>query len=447
MRSKAARERGGTLITALALVAVSTLTLAGVGTFVTSHVRKQVRDADYTMALQLAEAAVNYELRYIGMNMTSTSHKAHHTSDRYIGSIPGISGTFEAYVAPTDGSTTWSPPNPMFITGIGRVNGVTRMIRVQGVRQSIFNSFSVFAINQVAFSGSDSSVIGSLATNGTMNSSSVGSSAVTGTVLLAGPTASGPTGPNVYREPDRIDWPPIDTVVQSTFPGGWSYLTSNSPVNRANGRMRMYSSASPALTPTGTVQATLSGSGSDVLSLTNSSFNSLTVGLDGVSTLILPPGDYYFTGIQLSGTRRIIIDNGGLTTGTPGQVRIWMNGTSGQDTINIDVTYTSTDKKLFRLYYNKPSELSIAGSSTYYGGFYAVRPDGAATITVTGSSYINGTVVADLVKIAGGSVVDFPLDGDMDHPTDYSLWYGTNATWRELAIISGGTVFPDGTNN
>jgi len=215
--------------------------------------------------------------------------------------------------------------------------------------------------------------------------------------------------------------------------------------------MRTYAATSPALTPGGTVLAGApwtTATNANSMKLRNADFNGLRDNGDGVDTLILPPGDYYFTDIDVSGNNRIIMDTAGLTTGTPGMVRIWMDDPlsahQSDDTINLNVVYTSTDPSRFRLYYNKCTTLTIAGNSTYNGGFYAVRPPGCqGDIVVTGGSVINGSVIASYVTISGGSAINFPSE-PIDNPDDFSLWYGFRDQWQELPP-AGGVLFPDGT--
>lgn len=449
-------------MTALAVVAMTSLILAGAGIFVASHATRQRREGDFALALALAEAGVNYEFRFVsscmvnpnGVTAVSCGGRKAHTSDSPgTGSISGVPGTFQVWVTDATTGGAWSPPSKMTVTAVGTVGGISRKIQVTGERNSIFEDFSVFGINSVTFSGSGSEVIGTLGTNGAMNSSSVGAAAVTQDILLAGPGASGPTGSNVYRQSDPVLWPSNDDIVTFTFPGGWNWLTSTSPVNRSNGNMRQYKSTSPALTPTGTTSANWPATGTSSTTLKSPDISKMNDGPDGLATLILPPGDYYFTDMQLSGNLKLLIDNGGYTVpcadGTlpcPGQVRIWMRGSTSNDTMNITVEYTSNDKKLFRLYYDKCADFKIAGNSTYNGGFYSVKNGCTSSFTITGGSLINGAIIATTVNIAGGSIVNYPLPGTLDDPNDYSLWYGFRDNWTEVRTTANNRVFPDGTD-
>jgi Tfp pilus assembly protein PilX len=468
-------QRGSALLTALAVVAMTSMILAGVGLFVASHAARQRHDADYALALQLAEAGINYEFRFVSSCLIDPTGatavtckdssgnyiKAHTPTAKGTGTIAGVSkGSFEVWVVDATTGGAWSPPSKMTVIAEGLVNDGTgtrirRRIQVTGERVSIFEDFSVFGINNVSIGGSDSLVVGTLGTDGALTSSSTGSAAITEDVLLAGPNASGPTGNNVFRQSDPVLWPTIDQIINFTFPGtGWSWLTTTSPLNRANTKMRQYASTSPALTPSGTVSANWPSTGAQAVTLKGADFGSLRQGPDGMSTIILPPGDYYFTDISMSGNNKIIIDNAGYTvrcadgtTPCPGQVRIWMNGSTSNDTVNVTVEYTSNDKRLFRLYYNKCADFKIAGNSTYSGGFYAVRSGCTSSFTISGGSLINGAIIATSVNISGGSVVNYPMPGTLDDVNDYALWYGFRENWREATSTSGAKVFSDGTDN
>ncbi|HRK21929.1 MAG TPA: hypothetical protein PLX06_08975, partial [Fimbriimonadaceae bacterium] len=123
----------------------------------------------------------------------------------------------------------------------------------------------------------------------------------------------------------------------------------------------------------------------------------------------------------------------------------WMNGSNSNDQININVSFTSTNASMFRLYYNKCTSISISGNSTYYGGFYAVRDGCTGNIQVEGGSIIYGSVLANNITVSGGSAINFPSDGIIDNPGDFSMWFGFRDGWKE--VNSGGSVvFIDGTN-
>lgn len=458
MRRIGRAQRGNALVTALALVAISTLSVTGVCLLATSSATQQRRQADYALSMNLAEAGINFELRYISTHQSS-SPVGHLASNPYTGSLSGVPGSFTVFVRNTDGTSNWAPPSDAQIVSTGVVGGISRRVQVNckggpGGSGSIFNGkYALFGYSDVTFSGASSAINGDLGTDGTLEVKAGGNGSINGNIVLAGPAANMPsgnaiTGRTVVRLSAKENWPTIDTIVAATFPSGWSSLTSSAAIAAQSARMRTYSSNSPVNTPSGTKQI----GWTNQTTLSTSDFNKLNV-----NTLILPPGDYYFTDIQISGPASIVCDTAGQTVpgGTPGQVRIWMNGSTSNDTINADVTFTkASDPSMFRLYYNKVADISLAGNMTYYGGFYAVRSAGnsaipSGSVTLNGSSKITGMVIADVANLTGGGVVTGVTSAAIANANDYSGptgSYGFSGMWRELSYTSGASVFSDGTN-
>lgn len=447
-------KSGATLITALAVVLIVSVLLGGVGMLAVSSYNRARGEADYARSLQMAEAGLNSELRYISDNQLSGT-PAHTSGSPYSGGISGVGGSFEAWTTKIDGSA-WAPPSDMIVHSRGTVNGTTRQIQIRGTRQSIFDMFAIFGIQSVNFNGIVSTANGDIGTNGSMNVVDPTSNVpAPGEIHLMGSGASiNSTGSNVVTNPNPVQFPTIDEIIVKDPPvgfgsSGWGWLTSNSPLNRNNRNMRTFLNSGGSLSPSGTRQVgnPWTGTAPNSMRLRNADFNTLGSNpATGNRTLIIPPGDYYFTDIQLSGNREIIIDNGGLTTGAAGMVRIWMNGSNSNDTINnLQVTYTSTDPSLFRLYYNKCANLSISGGSTYYGGIYAVRTGCTGSIDLAGGAIVHGSVIANHITIAGGATINFPSNGGIDHAGDFGIWYGFADNWKEVDA-GGGAIFIDGTN-
>lgn len=422
----------------------------------TSHYSRARVEAEYAKALQIAEAGINHELRYISDSHLSGT-PAHSSGARYSGSVAGATGTFETWTTkdPDDG-TAWAPPHAMIVHSRGTVNGVSRQIQVKGTRQSLFDMFTIFGIQSVNFNGIGSTASGDIGTNGSMNVVNPTSNVPPPSEIhLMGNSASiNSTGSNVVLNPNPLTFPTIDQIIVQNPPvglgsTGWAWLTSNSPLNRNNRNMRTFRSSGAALTPGGTVQvgAPWSGTNAASMQISNPNFNSLGNNPStGNRTLIIPPGDYYFTDMSAPGTREIIIDNGGLTTGTPGMVRIWMNNSNGGDHLNnTTVTFTSSDASTFRLYYNKCATFRITGNSTFYGGLYAVRTGCTGSLEISGGSIVHGSVIANAVTISGGSTINFPSNGLIDNPGDFGIWYGFKEGWKEVNS-GGGVTFIDGTN-
>jgi len=439
------REKGSAVLAAISVAALVSLLLAGAATFVMSHNSRVQREKDYQAALTLAEAGINYELLYATSNLTTTK-TAHTAASPYTGSISGVEGNYKVWTEGMIGGAWAGPPNDMWIKSVGTVGNVSRTVAVTGQREGLFADFSVFGTKDVTFTSSTSTVHVTLGTNGLLSASASGTASIDGEVWYCGPTASGPSGTNVVIVPDPVLWPSVDSVVAGEF-GSWSYLQAH--CNNAN--LRQFKSSNGALTPNGTQSANFSAT---TYSLKNADFNKWNTSPSGSKAIIFPPGDYYFTDFSVSSTVTMYMDTGGLTTGTPGRVRIFMpsSAADSQDTLNCNILMTTTDgtgadRLKFRIYDGKKADISIAGTSGIYGGYYGIRDDRNASFTILGNSVINGSIISNHVKIGGGSVVNFPNPGMITDTQDMALWYGYGDKWQEMKQQTNGTVFVDGTSN
>lgn len=440
-------DRGSALISALALVAITALLVSGICIFVTSHATRQRREGDYALAMQLAEAGINYELRYI-----DTTGNAHLSGSTYSGGVPGVAGTFSVYVRNTDGTANWARPKPAQIVSTGTVGGIARTVTAncKGGGVSIFDAdFVVFGYQSVFMTGNGDANGGDIGTNGEMRLT--GNAGTDSHVILAGPgatlTKAGKLPDSAFiRQPKIVDWPTIDTIVSDTF-GGWSGLSSATAISSQFGRMRQFvGNSSSALTPANTTfAATVSG--------VNATNMGVIQDAQRQDTLILTPGDYFFTSIDFNkGT--IVLDTASQTIsgGRPGQIRIWVNGT-GSDSFAGNTQFTSTDPSLFRLFYNKPAEISLTGNADFAGAIYAVRAGSSSAITpgsvkLAGNGTVGIMVIADSVTIHGNGTVGRPRTS-IANVADYQTggnFYGFSDTWQEVMAPGSGAVFPDGTN-
>lgn len=440
--------RGSAILSALAVVAMVSLLLAGASTYVVSYNTRLQKERNYQSALSLAEAGINSELRYASLNITTTGvPKAHTISNPYNGSVNGVDGSFKCWVEGPNGAAWGGPPNDAYIKSVGTVGDVSRSIAIMGIKQGIFADYSVFGTENVDFGGSYSYIKGTMGTNGVLASSSVGTSAVEGTVWYCGPGASGPTGANVAYQGDAVLWPTVDDIVNSEF-GSWTNLKSSC----SNSQIRQFTTDVTNVQPSPT-NTKLASWPSTKYTMKTADFNPYPR-YNGGGTLILPPGDYYFTNFNVTAQVTIFMDTAGLTTGTPGRVRIFMptTGVDQQDTFNCTVVMTSgdgtgADRLKFRIYDNKTADMSIGGSSAIYGGYYAIRNDKKGSFTISGSSNITGAIIANHVKIGGGSTITFPNPSLLTDSKDYALWYGFADFWQEKKLSNDKKVFVDGTDN
>jgi|GEM_PF-1489505 len=454
-------RHGSALVSALAVVAMSALAISGVVTLASSHSVRQFHDANYELALQLADAGLNYEL-----NFATVNHSAHLSTSPFSGSIPGIAGTFSVYVTNQDGTTNYVAGNPMTVISTGTVNGIARSVSINaspGGGTSIFNpatgdsggyggGFAVFGYSTVTFTQSSSTMSGDMGTNGKASVNSNGNGNVNGNIVLDGPSATTSNINNhaTVKNSTVMAWPNVDTICAAAFPSGWSTLTSTSSIAAQSGRMRTYASNSPVNTVAGT----------KYIGWTNkTSLSSADLSALNVSTLILPPGDYYFTDINVnSNNLTIIFDTAAQTVpgGVAGPIHLWMNNSTNADTINCQFSFTkNSDPSMFRIYYDKAANITLAGNMTYFGGLYGIRAGSSsstshATITVGANTKVTGYLIADDVILTGGAVVtNAPGNPGVMASSDYTTGssnYAYANSWKELPINSG-SVFIDGSNN
>jgi hypothetical protein len=497
-------QRAFTLITALAFSLIVGTVLAGIGTVSMSHLSRAKVEGDYANAVALADGGINYELAWISRN---TAYAQNCSSPRvegcidqmgspYTGAITGIPGNYSVYVRPwgsnCDGTGNWSAPGDMCIDSTGTVNGISRTVRVRGVRKSIFDEYALYAYKQGTFSGGGASgtsteVVGDLGTNGGVTfNGTLNTDIVNGTMFLNGGSASSSdSGNNLASNPDPVLMPDISQLAALQFPAsptGLSYLAANN--NNANIRMLSTTDTAWASEPTiagmtladvmalpsagftassrsftdppnsvAVDSSTLdSATGSRFMTPADATYGISAYGVQSLRIYLVPPGDYYFSSLDFkSGTSGLVFLTHLCTAGHP--IRIWIdNPTSGavkDDNLSVPVVFTDTTPSKFRLFYNKCANLSIGGNSRFNGGFYALNSGctgGTPNMKFTGNSMIYGSVITDYFTVSGGTKVVFPNNGGGADPTDFSLWFGFKDNWKEVSP-NANPVFVDGTNN
>jgi Tfp pilus assembly protein PilX len=471
------REAGGVLVTALVFAVVISLFVAGVAGISVGHLSRGSTESDYATAIQLADAGINYELRWLSLDSTNfnLAHQQYPKSGMpgpYTGTVPNIpgGGSFTVSVMNADGSGPWAPPNELLIRSTGTINGISRTVEITGQRRSLFGEYAIFAIVEGKLGGSNSYIVGNVGTNGGVwFSGGAATTNIQGELYYNGYPVSNPQttpppsnsgyepGSNVWWNPDPVPWPTVSEIADQLFPGGLEYIKAN----HHNSRTMEFSESDPNYEIANAVNNPITNvrffSGNDFRTFTEDlniqdeppSGNRYHDGDEGAykkKVIIFPPGDYYFESFNLTNQEPIAI----LIDNAKGMVRWWVDGGNRQlDSFDAAVLFTSTDKNKFRMYYNNCSRLSILGRSTFQGSIYA-HSDGCddkrlPEIEVGGSSVINGSVIANDVNLHGNSRINFPNGGGGVANDDWALWYGFRNTWRELAP-SGKPLFPDGTN-
>ena len=464
------RQNGGVLITALIFTAIISLFALGVAMIATSHLSRSTVEADYATAIQLADAGINHEIRFLSAD-TSNPAQAHQEfpgngqPGAYVGTMTGIpgGGSFRVSVMNLDGSGPWAAPNPIRIRSTGTVNGISRTVEITGKRAGIFGEYAIYSTVSGSISGNNSIIHGNVGTNGAFAfNGGAATPNIQGELTFNGFPANNPVtnpgadkgfeeGPNVWWNPDPVQWPTVDEIANQLFPqGGLSWLKTNN----SNANVKQFNVSDP-----NSLIANAITFGISTAVLDNQSFSRASTsqnvedkvggnryqngyeGLFGRNVLIFGPGDYYLKGVKLTNTA----NNGILIDNASGMVRIWIDGGNAKDSLDLPVMFTSTDKNKFRLYYNNCNELSILGNSTFNGSIYAHRDGCTSAIKIGGNSTVNGSVIGMEIVLQGNSVINFPNNGAGSADDDFTLFYGFANTWREINP-SGGAVFPDGTS-
>lgn len=193
------KERGGALLFALATVLILSMLTWGLATLMTQHQALVQRQKDYVAALDVAEAALNWELSKMsrlqydptividGPPGTSpppfSGPLPSQAPGPYVRGAPAIQGTATVYV--TDVGFVpypWIPRYPFKIYASGTVNGVTRTIQAGGAPVFLSDLYTLYAINQLSLDGESTYVSGNVGTAGTATVSS--SATLLGTAII-----------------------------------------------------------------------------------------------------------------------------------------------------------------------------------------------------------------------------------------------------------------------
>jgi hypothetical protein len=428
------------------------------------HLSRSSVESDYATAVQLADAGINYELRWLSMDTPTAGSRAHQafpgsghngTHTVSVTDIPGAA-SFMVSVMNEDGSGPWAPPNSVLIRSTGTINGVSRTVEITGRKRSLFGEYAIFSIDEATLSGDKAFVIGNMGTNGPVIFNGGNAQVnIQGELTFNGypenrSLMSEYAGPNVWWNPDPVLWPTVSEIADALFTGGIEYIKNNND----NDRVKSFDPNDPQSLISNAVTTVVSTDTLDRHSFRNfaesrnhrdkpggNRYQNGHEGLYGRNVLILPPGDYYFKGVKTTNSsgEGILIDN------ASGMVRIWIDGPASGDSLDLPVIFTSEDKNKFRLYYNKCSGLSVGGNSSFYGGIYSHVDGCMSSVKMHGNSRVYGSVIFENIWMTGNSDIIFPNNGGGEADSDYALWYGFLNTWREINP-SGGSIFPDGSD-
>jgi len=436
-------------------------------------------------ALLLADAGINVELKKVtdAVQQYNGSTAWDTPTSKGSGSVAGVTGTYSVWVSSSaDGTGTWSGSGKFYITCTATTVGASRKVVIQGSAYSIFDLFGIFAYNS-DLSGSNSAlkltgnavvtVDGNVGTNGvvssgngtlTILSGSAGYNYNTDFVGTNHPQLTSANG-TIYSFNFFKTFPTVPSLAQAAYNSGfaawqgqsgnqsktiWDYMNSNFASSSApqgvgaglnsaeSARIYTWSSTATSTTPLSSTSVSLAFPTANKppgTTLDNSGLwtkSGAVVNNDpttGKKCLILQPGDYYFSNVDLTdSTKELIIDNGGVTVtgaknGNPDKipVRIWIgrNSSGGNaDAISIPISLTnSSDRSTFRVFYatDKQTLKFTASNATGYntngstyqvaGAFYSISGGNTGTtITFEGvgqSCNFVGALIADQVNFNG----------------------------------------------
>jgi hypothetical protein len=488
------KRAGMTLISALAFTVVVGTILAGVATVTASHYGRAEIEGDYANAIALADAGLNFELMHISRD-TSNSNLPHQEDAPFVGSVPGVPGTYTVFVRDWNNgacnSGTFDPAvdNEVCVVSTGTINGISRTVIAQGLQQSVFGEYAIYAIQSGQFngagaSGGSTSVIGNMGTNGEVQfNGQKETDTVVGELHLNGPdSSSDDDGGNVITSPDPVEWPTVEEVANSLFPGGLTWLANNNN----NASIRRFNSINTALasettlagftkadfesmmvlagfntssrnfndpansTPSASNAIDAAGSGTRFVMPADVPNGTVALGIQGKRTLFVPPGDYYFTNMRWTSGQNAVVFLTHLCgqNGYPNHLRIWIDEGGGNDRFQSTPIFTDPDPKKFRFYYNKCDTFQMDGNSQFRGSMYGVKDGcnaGLPSFDFNGNSRVYGAVIANDIRVSGATKIIFPNNGG-GVDDDFPLWFGFGNGWKEIPTFSGRPVFVDGTS-
>ena len=491
------------MITAIMFTGMTTL-LVGAGLSMSStHVAKAYAEARSESSLLLAEGGVDDELAQLAQNVGAPQPSAPVAASGETAVYPGEShpvygrkGTViasdasdETYWVCTSENEWWqSGATPtawdgmaqtFWVTASAYVKGSWRRAEIQVSKQSLFGRYAVYTNggdDNCTSSGVSLDATASVTINGTSGTNgkvtcSGGSSLSCGSCVNAntGNCSSAQytgscvrTGCSICSRNTPYAYPTCSTCLKQccglssdSDSGAWSWMRSNCD-NYAG--IYTYRSNASSSTISSSTCARAGYSGTTCCNY--SPYNWYSKGAwdycnykpgtsGGVQTMILEPGDYYFSSLQLpynSGTELVIDPQAYASSGTPGQVRIWVYDPSWyptDDQISLPVQMTcaggttTPDSSLFRIYYgkdgnclnlNRPSGCkdykgnTITGDFNVYCGIYAVtraaNTQGCSTTvgaqvkicgtssTSTGCCHCTGSLMCDHCAFSGCCKVD-----------------------------------------
>jgi len=347
-------------------------------------------------SLYLAEAGVERSISYLESLSSPPGGTA--SFDPFSGSQTLSNGTYEVSIDPDDNNPT-TAKKVYAIISTGRVGTpqIAKTVQVSAETVTVF-SLALFGDDDVSLEGgftSDgyNSTLGSYASQEPTLDGNVGSNqniflegtptTVQGNVSAGGSVtiSGGGTITGTTEEgANQVDLPSVDTDI--------NYHSSNND------------NSDIGLTDNGVNPINESGA----------------LVLDGGDNLNLDAGNYYFTGIEISGNSTLTI---------VGEVNLYVSGNCGMS--GSALVNEAEDPTDFTLYSNG-SSIDLSGGGTFYGAIYAP----SANINISGGGDYYGALVGNQITAVGGS--SFHYDKAFQDEEALLLGYKI-VSWEELPAI------------
>lgn len=219
-------SRGSALIFALTAALILSLLILGITTLCTQDYSLANTQRDATIALNTAEAAVNWELNKMARVGSGLSTDWDRRARPYEGPLPSdangiagpkvsgatpVQGTVRVYVTNPNEVDEWNPPGSDFVLfASGTYNGITRSLKVYGTSVGLGEMYTLYGIRSLELQGGRIVIASPVPTQrnyvGTAGTASVQAGAVLNGTVVFNQAANGLYGVWEDGNPAGWDW-------------------------------------------------------------------------------------------------------------------------------------------------------------------------------------------------------------------------------------------------
>ena len=320
--------------------------IAGMGSLLTSYYSRSVGETNYSNAINLADAGLNYELRRITANVASADLPGSATP--HGNTVSFGNGSFRVYCTMADGVTSWDEQAvPFCILSTGISGSVSRQVKISATGSGLGGTYAVFGVQQGIMDAAPTIVQGDVGTNGffTFNNNPT----ISGNVIFNGATSNWQSPPHatytVQHKSTAVSWPTVESIATSAF--GLLGLTT---VSLVNDNLR---AVPPIVSP-------------------NLLVNS------GTETFVGKAGgaNYYLTSLTCNGGTSIAFNN------TAGPITIWVGPSGSSSTFNFNggtasVKMAADSTKPVKIYIATTNDVIQNGNTELDAGIYNVNSSGS----------------------------------------------------------------------